>query len=174
MYPDFNSSFHFLGYIKEQDDLNAIPGMKRIPEFWAQPQGNFRSLPVTPDKLVGFFFLFKGNIYLLHRNTVKINSFACHVKHEMCWETDLSGGSAKGSYGAVSIQFRRKCLVGSVDFNLLALSLPPQRTHQGRKERVSGTGSSFQSIVENALWPSAQVGADCFHVLTAGQVLSLA
>lgn len=85
MYPDFNSSFHFLGYIKERDDLDAIPGMKRIPEFWAQPQGNFRSHPVTAwllysDKLGGWVFLFKSNIYLLRRNTLKINSFACHVK----------------------------------------------------------------------------------------------
>lgn len=105
MYPDFNSSFHFLGYIKERDDLDAIPGMKRIPGFWAQPQGNFRSHPVTAwllssDKLGGWVFLFKSNIYLLRRNTLKINSFACHVKCEMRWETDLSHGSAKGRYGA--------------------------------------------------------------------------
>lgn len=39
MYPDVNSSFHFLDYIKEQDDLYAIAGMKRLPEFWAQMQG---------------------------------------------------------------------------------------------------------------------------------------
>lgn len=61
---------------------------------------------------------------------------------------------------AVVVLCRRKCLVGAVDFKLLALSLRPQRTHQGRKEGASGTGSSFQSTVENALWPSAQAGAD--------------
>lgn len=76
-------------YIKEQDDLYAIAGMKRLPEFWAQMQGNFRSLPVTAcllssDELAAWGFLFKSNIYLLHRNALKINSFACHVKYEMC------------------------------------------------------------------------------------------
>lgn len=33
MYPDVNSSFHFLDYIKEQDDIYAIAGMERLPEF---------------------------------------------------------------------------------------------------------------------------------------------
>ena len=61
MYPDFNSSFHLLGYIREEDDLNAIPGMKRSREFWAQLQGNFRSLHVTAWLLssdnLGLFYL---------------------------------------------------------------------------------------------------------------------
>lgn len=51
----------------------------------------------------------------------------------MCCEIDLSGGSAKGSDGAADRLSRRRCLVGPVDFNLLALSLLREHIRAGRK-----------------------------------------
>ena len=148
MYPDFNSSFHFLGYIKERDDLNAIPGMKRIPEFWAQPQGNFRSLPVTAwllssDKLGGWGFLFKSNIYLLRRNTLKINSFAS------MWNMKCAGKQSsvmEVQRAVASMLSRRKCLVVSVDFKLLALSLLREHIRAERKR------SQELAPLSNAQW----------------------
>lgn len=91
----------------------------------------------------------------------------------MCCETDLSGGSAKGSDGAADRLSRRRRLVGPVDFNLLALSLLREHIRAGRK-RFHELAPLSSPAVENALWPSARAGTDLFHGLTACQVLSLA
>lgn len=63
----------------------------------------------------------------------------------MCLETDLGAGSAKGSYGTVSKPSRRKCLVGSVDFKLLALTLR-------RDIRVEKKGSQGLAHLSKPEW----------------------
>lgn len=51
----------------------------------------------------------------------------------MCWETDLSHGSAKGSYSVVSVLSRRKTLFASVVFKQLNLSFLRGHISAGRK-----------------------------------------
>lgn len=64
----------------------------------------------------------------------------------MCWETDLSHGSAKGRYSAASRLFRRKYLLVSGDSKLLALSL--LREHI----RAEGKGSRALALLSNPQW----------------------
>lgn len=118
-------------------------------------------------------FFFKSNIYLLCRNSLKINSFACHVKCKKSWETDLSHGSAKGSYGAASMLSRRKCLVVSIDFKFLALSLLREHIREEKK------GLQVLASLSELQWktlcsPQAKLLQIAFMSLTACQVLNLA
>lgn len=115
-------------YQEWKEFLNPEPSRRVISEAFLSPPGSC----LLTGWVVGVF-LFNSNIYLLHRNTLKINSFACHMKYEMCWETDLSHGSSKSSYNAANTLSRKKYLVVSIGCKLLALSLLTEHIRAERK-----------------------------------------
>lgn len=63
------------------------------------------------------------------------------MKYDVCWETELSAGSAKGSYSAVKILSRKKCLI--------RFKLAP--TFLRKDIRVEKQGSFFLSSLESRL-----------------------
>lgn len=146
MYPDVNSSFHFLDYIKEQDDLYAIAGMKRLLEFWAQMQGLLSS-----DELAGW-----GFFYLKATFTYCIGMLWGLIHLHAMWNMKCARKQISTKEVGVLLP---SCAWETTWWCLLTLRswlCHCSENTSGQKEGVSGTASSFWSTVGNGLWPSAR------------------
>lgn len=142
MYPDVNSSFHFLDYTKEQDDLYAIAEMKRLLNSERRCKAvseAFLSLLVScllMSWLVGGFYLratFTYSIGILRR-LIHLHA----VWNMKCARKQISVVKVRVLLSSCAGETTWWCLL-----TLRSLLCHCSKNTSGKKGGVSGIASSF-------------------------------